>query len=194
MTERWKPVVGYEGLYEVSDLGRIRTVARTTLVRRRSGSDYTLMTRSRIRKLYVSDNTSGYPVVCLIREGKRKNLFVHRAVLEAFVGPCPEGMQGCHNNGIRTDNRLKNLRWDTFSANVRDSIEHGTYNPGFKPGEQHPGAKLTAEKVRKAFAMRAEGALYREIGDALGVTAATARSVVVGERWRHLGLTLGNAP
>ena len=53
--------------------------------------------------------------------------YIHRLVLEAFVGPCPEGMETCHNNGVRTDNRLENLRWDTSSANNDDIVKHGRH-------------------------------------------------------------------
>lgn len=51
--------------------------------------------------------------------------YVHRLVLETFVGPRPEGMEACHNNGDPTDNRLGNLRWDTRSENVKDAVRHG---------------------------------------------------------------------
>ncbi len=54
-------------------------------------------------------------------------MFAHRAVLLAFVGPCPEGMEACHNNGDPLDNRVENLRWDTRSNNTLDKVAHGTH-------------------------------------------------------------------
>lgn len=65
----------------------------------------------------------GYPHVNL--QGKTR--FVHHLVLEAFVGPMPEGHEGCHRDGDRTNNHLGNLYWGTRAENVRDAIEHGTH-------------------------------------------------------------------
>lgn len=69
----------------------------------------------------------GHMRASLSVNGKSRALYVHRLVLEAFVGPCPEGMEGCHNNGNPADNRLENLRWDTRSENVYDAVRHGTH-------------------------------------------------------------------
>jgi hypothetical protein len=55
--------------------------------------------------------------------------YVHRLVLKAFVGPCPEGMEGCHWDGDACNNKLDNLRWATHAENVEDSIRHGTFYP-----------------------------------------------------------------
>lgn len=116
--ESWKPVVGYEGIYEVSDLGRIRSLARLdSRGRRRS---------AKIRAL--SRQKSGHLTVGLCRSGAKKSAGVHRLVLEAFVGPCPPGMEACHWNDIPDDNRLENLRWDTRSANAADSVRNGTHS------------------------------------------------------------------
>ena len=67
----------------------------------------------------------GYYRVRFARDGKMINASVHRVVLEAFVGPCPEGHEACHNNGNPSDNRLENLRWDTKSANALDRVRDG---------------------------------------------------------------------
>lgn len=109
--ESWRPIIGFEGLYEVSDHGRVRN-ARTNYVL----SPYVLR--------------DGYLQVTLPRLGevRRKNWPVHRLVLAAFAGPCPDGMEGCHNDGNRTHNTLGNLRWDTHSGNAADSLLHGTHH------------------------------------------------------------------
>lgn len=69
---------------------------------------------------------------------------IHRLVLETFVGPCPPGMEACHNNGKEPDNRIVNLRWDTRSNNLRDRVRHGYRQWHYKSRV----AKLTPEKVR----------------------------------------------
>jgi hypothetical protein len=117
--ERWLPVVGFEDLYEVSDRGQLRSLAR--LVHRPHRGPY--MIRSRIRKTVV--NHTGHVMTTLFREGDKKLVYVHRLVLEAFVGPPPVGLVGCHNNGSPTDNRVENLRWDTLKANSQDMVKHG---------------------------------------------------------------------
>lgn len=120
--EQWLPVVGWEGFYEVSDLGRIRSVAR--IVIRSDGRKRTVYAKD----LQPHTTRYGYRVAGLYRGNKGTNAPVHRLVLEAFVGPCPDGMEACHGNGVRDDNRLENLRWDTRKANVADMLNHGTQN------------------------------------------------------------------
>lgn len=114
--ERWLPVVGWEGIYEVSDHGRIRSLTR---------KDSTGRTR-RGRVLRPDTYRGGYLRVSLALGGGVTRRSVHHLVLEAFFGPCPDGMEGCHNNGVPNENRLSNLRWDTHPANVADSIRQGT--------------------------------------------------------------------
>ncbi|OZC60037.1 hypothetical protein CH276_18855 [Rhodococcus sp. 06-470-2] len=119
--ESWRPVRGYEGVYEVSDLGRVRSVARTT----QRGSH-----ALRLQGAVLNPNlgTDDKYRVNLSRNGFVRQVRVHRLVLEAFVGPCPVGLEGCHNNGIGKDNRLTNLRWDTPSENQLDKVRHGTHH------------------------------------------------------------------
>lgn len=119
-TENWLPVVGYEGVYEVSDLGRVRTVKRkvqTTDGRRRT-------VPARIRKGSVK--ASGHVKVSLWRDNRETTAHVHTLVAEAFIGPRPEGMYACHNNGDPTDNRVGNIRWGSPSSNSYDKRAHGT--------------------------------------------------------------------
>lgn len=115
-TEKWLPVVGYEGIYEVSDMGNVRSVDRINAKGARQ--------LGRPKKATVGK--IGYPVVCLYKDGHPKTRTIHSLVLEAFVGPRPPKHEACHNNGIRTDSRLENLRWDTSSENNLDKRAHGT--------------------------------------------------------------------
>lgn len=106
MRERWKTIVGWDR-FEVSDLGRVR----------RKSDHYPMS--------LVTTRKGGYVVVQLSRPTKQRK--VHQLVLEAFVGPRPEGTVACHNNGDPADNRLPNLRWGTASANQKDAVAHGTH-------------------------------------------------------------------
>lgn len=107
--ERWLPVVGYEGRYEVSDLGRVRE---------RTGFGLVFMKP-------LTPLPSGHLRFSVSGMGKpRGQRYVHRAVLEAFVGPCPPGMECCHWDDDPANNRLENLRWDTPSGNARDRVRN----------------------------------------------------------------------
>lgn len=87
----------------------------------------------------------GYFLVSLYLD-KKITKRVNRLILEAFKGSCPKGLECCHNNGVRTDNRLKNLRWDTRSNNAKDAVKHGTHVNN--SGENCGTAKLTKQDVR----------------------------------------------
>lgn len=107
--ETWKPVVGHEGKYEVSDHGRVRSLGN----------------RARILKPFA--HSAGYPTVALPGGYRRQvTTTIHRLVLTAFVGPRPEGCEGCHGDGNPMNNHLSNLRWDTVLANAADRTAHGT--------------------------------------------------------------------
>jgi hypothetical protein len=136
--ESWKNIVGLEDYYEVSDLGNIRSKVRegVTLYGKRTYG-------GNVIKPFIS--TVGYPAVNLTFKGYRKQFYLHRLVLEAFVGKAPEGMEACHNNGIRADAKLTNLRWDTRSNNALDKRNHETW----QGGENNGNAKLTNQQAQE---------------------------------------------
>lgn len=119
--ERWRGVVGWEDLYEVSDLGRVRSLVRTTV---------DSIGRSRVwpsKVLSAAFMKSGHRRVSLCRDSAPVSVLVHRLVLEAFVGPCPKGRQGCHDDGNPDNNEVTNLCWDTPSTNRYDCVRHGRH-------------------------------------------------------------------
>ena len=113
--ELWKPIVGYERMYEVSTKGRIRSVDRVCSDGRRC--------KGRILKIAMQP--AGYEFVVLSKAAKTKPHNVHRLVLEAFVGPCPLRHETRHKDGIKTNNTLWNLCWGTSSENNLDIRKHG---------------------------------------------------------------------
>lgn len=135
--ETWLPVLQWEGLYEVSDRGCVRSIKRraaTTFGMRDYGG--------RILKNIL--NAKGYCVVNLTRRPLRVQAMVHLLVLTAFRGSCPEGMWGCHNNGKPSDPRLENLRWDTPAGNHADKKLHGTSQTGARNGNSKAARALRA--------------------------------------------------
>lgn len=119
--EEWRPVVDWEGHYEVSNQGRVRSLDRT--VERSDGVKRNI--KGRLLKPYCSQNN--YPRVSLTAGPRRKWRRVHTLVLEAFVGPRPKGLVACHGDGDPMNARLENLRWDTPSANNYDLVAHGNH-------------------------------------------------------------------
>ena len=171
--EEWRPVCGYEGFYEVSSRGRVRSLSRTRQARRRSGTEFTM--RMAGRELVLCLNKDGYLQGTFGVAGVRKNFEVHRIVCEAFHGPAPEGHEAAHNDGIRTNCHEGNLRWATPAGNAADRDRHGTT----RRGERHPGAKLSAEVVRCIrLSQRSGPALAREYG--------VCRSVITRIRARKI--------
>ncbi len=119
----WRPVPGWGELYEVSDTGRIRSYDRRIVVPNPKGVLAARHYVGRELKLFVTGK--GYPSVKLSRPGGRPvTVYVHEAVMTAFVGPRPVGLETCHGNGVPSDNRLENLRYDTRKANAQDAKRH----------------------------------------------------------------------
>lgn len=126
---------------------------------------------------------SGYLKISLWVDGQEKTALVHRLVLETYVGLCPKGMEACHNNGIRTDNRLENLRWDTRSNNHQDKKKHGTFLEGIRS----PLAKLTEQDIRLIFNAYHDGAYFQyELADMFGVSQTEISRIVHKKKWKHL--------
>lgn len=119
--EEWKPIPGWEGSYEVSTYGRVRSVPRLVVPK-----GHVKAVRFPGRVLRAAP-VRGYLAVSLNSPSRKQTKKIHRLVLEAFVGPPPEGHQGCHRDGSKLNNRLENLYWGTISQNSRDAIRHGTH-------------------------------------------------------------------
>lgn len=129
MNEEWRAVVGFEGSYEVSDHGRVRSLDRIETFNRIIWQTGETCTVSRRHKgtLLVPEKVklSGYLRVQL---GNIKKIYVHALVLTAFTGPAPDSTECCHGDGDRTNNYHSNLRWGARIENVADMIKHGTAN------------------------------------------------------------------
>jgi len=176
MRETWKPIPGIDDRYEVSNLGNIRSWCRL---------DQRAKTRAtKPHRIKPYDRGLGYYFIRTGSGETRASTTVHRAVLEAFVGPCPDGMEACHNNGIKADNRLKNLRWDTPKNNVLDRRAHGTAGVG----EKNPSAKLSESEVVRIRELGVGlGRSFTEIAQDYGVTKTNISMICRGKTWAHAG-------
>lgn len=139
--ERWLPVVGWEGFYEVSDQGRVRSLDRVST---RNGRPY--RQRGRILKPWPTP-PMGYLSVGLHGDGAVRRVRVHTLVLEAFVGPRPEGLVACHGPDGHRVNTPANLRWDTQPENCRDILRHGVHHNTAKTRCKRGGHEFTTENT-----------------------------------------------
>lgn len=161
--EVWLPVVGYEGLYEVSNLGRVRRQGAYACLR-------------------PIDGGRGYLMVSLSNV-TAKNYPVHRLVLTAFCGPEPfPGAQAAHNDGDRANARLTNLRWATPAENQADRVRHGT----MCRGSDVFGAVLNEDAVAEIRRRIRSGERNLPIADHYGVSVSTIHLIRHNKTWRHV--------
>lgn len=171
----WRGVPGIPHI-EVSDSGEIRT----WVDRRRS-----LPRLEKPRLLKASFDGRGYRIVCIRGDqGSKKTYRLCRLILRAFVGEPAIGMQACHGNNVKSDDRIVNLRWDTASGNTTDQVLHGVHRGLHSAGEAHPGHKLKLDQVVAIKQMIAGGATSSDIAKHFGVPRTTVNSIKIGRSWR----------
>lgn len=174
--EIWKPVVGYEGFYEVSNRGRVRSLDRYV------GSGFGLRI-SRGRVLASVRGAGDYLRINLCHpDNPRRQMPVHKVVLEAFRGPRPAGNQSRHLNGRRPDCRLSNLKWETPAENREDMRRHGTIARGERAGV----AKLTASKVSQIRRLRALGVSRLKVAKKFGINFTYIWRLCSRRGWAHV--------
>lgn len=124
----------------------------------------------------------GYVAVSLSRSSKSKTFLLHYLVLLAFVGPRPDGMVACHNNGIKSDNRPSNLRYDTQKGNMGDKVAHGT----LQKGEDIVQAKITEREVGIIRSLVDQGVYQEIVAEAFGISRREVGRIYARQRWQHL--------
>ena len=174
--ERWLPVVRWEGRYEVSDQGNVRSLWAPNGPRR----------LPRALKQRVHAPAPDGRMVVQLHDGRHRRpetRLVHHLVLEAFVGPRPDGQETRHGPGWALDNRLVNLCWGTHVDNVGvDKVRDGTN----LFGERHPGEKLTEADVHEIRRRRKGGEMMKVLAREFGVDAANISAIVNGKSWKWL--------
>jgi hypothetical protein len=180
MTEQWRPIVGHEGFYEVSDHGRVRTVEREVEVTLR-GRAYRKKLRSRI--MSPSRHWFGYPQVRLAVEGRpATGGAIYKFVAEAFIGPRPDGMVVRHRDGDPANCRADNLCYGTQQENMDDRAIHGTT----LRGEQIATSKLTEEQIWQIKARLEAGDKQKTIASAFDIHESTVSAINTRRLWRHV--------
>jgi hypothetical protein len=154
--------------HQVSNYGRVRALPGGRISQR-------IVTEIEVRKLA---KTNGY---VSIKQG-RCNLYVHHLVLNAFVGPCPPGLECRHLNGDRSDNRWpENLIWGTWEENYEDRIRHGTD----LRGERHPNSKFTQSEVDYIRSHQNSRGLIAKLAREFNVSWNAIRDIRTGRCWNN---------
>lgn len=170
--EEWRPVVGYEGWYEVSNLGRVRRI------RPAPGA-----TPGKILKPALKGRPTAYLSITLSRGDISQERKIHRLVTEAFWGSCPPGHQANHRDGNKLNNAATNLEWITASQNIRHAYRSGLCRAVL--GEANGIAKLTESAVREIRAL-AGHVTQRRLAERYKVSPSVIHRAQRGETWKHL--------
>lgn len=171
--EQWKDIPGHEGRYQASDLGRIKS-----LPNRRRFTEIILKQQfnKKCQRFYVTLTTTD-------EFGHSQAQYqVHRLILLTFKGPCPVDMEGCHDDGVGTNNRISNLRWDTKKANEADKVTHGTSNAGARNGK----ARVTETQVREIRTRLKAGESEESIAMDYPLTKHGVKQIRLNQTWRHV--------
>lgn len=173
MEEKWKPIPGFTDLYQVSDQGRIWSCRN-----------------EKLRKItqFAKD---GYWFVQLHNSGKRSLFTVHRLVMLAFEGECPDGYEVNHIDGDKTNCALSNLEYCTVSDNKKHAYRTGLASwrpphPGFGKENKRYNAKIDEKAVTYIHQLRSKGLKHREIAEQLNLSQAAVSLILSGKRWPHL--------
>lgn len=141
--EVWRAIPGFEGRYEASDHGRVRSLPRMV---QKSGRGIAYQRDGKILK--PTSGTRQRQMVTLWRDGKSVTRAVHILVMLAFVGPCPPGLEVCHWDDDSANNLLTNLRYGTHSENMHDRNRNGG-NPQLHKQVCSRGHRLAEPNLRK---------------------------------------------
>lgn len=165
--EKWKDIEGFEGYYQVSTLGRVKSLSRTSI---RRGRIYPQ--KESVLKMQVTQ----YPSVMLQKDGKKRRINIHRLVASAFIHNPQNKPMVNHINGIKTDNRVENLEWVTQRENEDHSIKYGLKHiPS--------NTKLSFGDVKRIRAAVSKGEQQKDIAQKFNVHPTTVSKIVTGSSW-----------
>lgn len=172
MTEReiWKPLLGYEGIYSTSNLGRLRI---------ETGSNSTPA-----GTITIGSKSTRYRKVSLRKNGIRISKDIHVLIAETFISPRPTGMYVNHIDGNKQNNCVSNLEWVTPKQNSRQSVLAGRHHKG----SQIFGARLKEQDIQLILSLLSNGISCAEIGRRYHVSRQVISHVKNNRSWKHIAL------
>ncbi|MDE2095639.1 MAG: HNH endonuclease [Patescibacteria group bacterium] len=173
--------------HTISNLDAVeyRSLANMEFPLHRVGNDgsYWAFRNNEWRQLKLWKQRDGYLLATLSHAGVSKRTYIHRLVLEAFIGPCPDGYEGCHKNGNKADNRLPNLRWDSRRGNYADNYQNGTVPCGIM--NVHAKVNdLAVKDMRTMYYSREK--TTGELAKIYGLDRTVVWSIVTRRTWKHV--------
>jgi len=178
MFERFVPITRYEGMYDISNFGRVRSLDR--FCRNRWGTQRPV--KSRI--MVIGQTKYGYKQILLAKEGKSVKFFIHRLVAIAFIENASDYPQVNHLDGDKSNNCATNLEWVTSQQNCHHALENKLYEVA--RGEATGHAKLTENAVRNIRTQVANGIYHKVLATQYGVGRKAITKIVNRQRWKHV--------
>jgi hypothetical protein len=169
-SEVWKNIIGYEGYYQVSSFGNVKSL----------GNKFT----RKERFLKLSPQSKGYLTVVLQKNATRKMMLVHRLVAEHFISNTEYKPQVNHINGDKTDNVIENLEW----VSHRENLDHAIKNNLTLKGEENRNSKLKDIDVVKIHSLLQKGVTTKELSESYNVSYSTIDGIRTNRYWKHLNL------
>lgn len=170
--EIWKDVKEFEGHYQVSNLGNVRSIKFGKILP------------------IVETNKFGYKKFMLRKPNYKKIVFTHRVVAECFINNPLNKPFVNHKNSIKNDNNIENLEWCTASENLKHSFSHGKNS---QVGERNAKSKLTSDEVYK-IKFETDGMIHSQIAKIYNIHTNHVGSIKRNERWSHIVKTASNQP